>query len=481
MPALPLRLDPTVDLGVGFDAIRAELGIADEFPAEVEAEAEEAARRGPSIAAAADHRDVPFVTIDPEGSLDLDQALALERAGAGGTGYLVRYAIADVAAYVAPGGALDAEARKRAVTVYLPDHKAPLHPAVLSEGAVSLLPGVDRQALMWTISLDGDGEPTSVHVERTMVKSRAKLSYTGVQEALDGGSADEQLQLLREIGKLREQREVARGGVSLPIPEQKVVEVEGNYHLEYRAPLATEGWNSQISLLTGMCAAKLMVDGGVGVLRTLPPPTDDTVSTLQRRAKALGVPWPADGEYAAMIRSLDPSVPDQAALIIQSARLFRGAGYVGFVDNPPTGAAAVHAAVAAPYAHVTAPLRRLVDRFGNEVVLALCAGVAVPEWARDSLEALPALMAEGTHREGAANGMALDLVEASVLGGLVGTELTGVVTNLHKNGAQVQIRQPAVVATVHGDGLRLGDEVRLRVMGADLAARRVQLEVVAPS
>jgi len=63
------------------------------------------------------------------------------------------------------------------------------------------------------------------------------------------------------------------------------------------------------------------------------------------------VPWPADGDYAAMIRSLDPKVPAHAALLIQSARLFRGAGYVAFTDGAPVGDAAVHAAVASTYAH----------------------------------------------------------------------------------------------------------------------------------
>jgi exoribonuclease R len=474
VPALPLHVDPTVDLGAGFDAIRAELGISEEFPPDVQAAAEAAAARTFSTADRADRRDVPFVTIDPEGSLDLDQAVSIAREG---DGYLVQYAIADVAAFVEPGGPIDAEARRRGVTVYLPDGKVPLHPTVLSEGAVSLLPDADRPALVWRITLDAAGEPTSVHVDRSLVRSRAKLSYAGVQAALDAGTADEQLVLLRDVGRLREQREIDRGGVSLPIPEQQVVEIDGRYHLEYRAPLPVEGWNSQISLLTGICAARLMVDGGIGVLRTLPPPDEDTVDTLRRRAKALRVPWPADGKYEDLIRSLDPTVPAHAALLIQSARLFRGAGYVGFTAGAPAGDAALHAAVAAPYAHVTAPLRRLVDRFGNEVVLALCAGTPVPSWAADALETLPALMAEGTHREGAANGMALDLVEASVLSGCVGADLEGVVTGLTKNGAQVQIREPAVVATVKEDGLKLGTEVCLRVEGADLAARRVHLAV----
>ncbi|MEA3075169.1 MAG: hypothetical protein QOF60_77 [Actinomycetota bacterium] len=454
MPTVPVRVDPTVHLEEGFAAIRQQLAITAEFPPEVQAEAEEAAAHGPSIVADADRRDTPFFTIDPPGSTDLDQAMFLER-GPNGRGYVVHYAIADVAAFVRPGGALDAEARKRAVTIYLPDGRVPLHPPVLSEGAASLLPDQERQALVWRIALDGSAEPTDVSVQRARVRSRQRLTYA---EA-------EPLELLREIGTLRQEREAERGGVSLPIPEQVAVEVGGKYDLAYRAPLPAEGWNAQISLLTGIAAAQLMLDANVGVLRTLPPPSDDTIDQLRRRAGALGVEWPAVGGYQSVIRSLDPAIPRQAALLSAAARLFRGAGYVAFEGTPPEGAARLHAGVAAPYAHVTAPLRRLVDRFGNEVVLAKG---KPPAWATEALHGLPALMAAGIQKENAANAMALDLVETAVLASRVGDVVEGVVTNITKEGAQVQVSEPAVVTVERGHHFDLGQELRLRVTGDGL-------------
>ena len=487
MPTIPLRLDPTViassrragDLAAGFDAIRTELRIPEEFPADALAETDEVVRAGPSIRAELDLRDVPFLTIDPPGSMDLDQALALERRAGGG--FVLRYAIADVAAFVRPGGAIDREARARVVTIYLPDRRTPLHPPALSEGAASLLPDEDRQALVWTIDLDTSAAPTSVRVERAMVRSRRRFTYAEVQALIDGGAAEEPLLLLRDVGRLREEAEIARGGVSLPLPDQQVVEDEGRYHLTYRAPLATEGWNAQLSLVTGLSAAQLMLTHGTGVLRTLPPPSDDTVGALRNAARALGVDWPVAVGYADLIRSLDPSSsPTHAALLTQAARLFRGAGYLAFDGDPPSGDDGVHAAVAAPYAHVTAPLRRLVDRFGNELVLAHCAGVEPPAWAREALPELAALMDKGRHRENAADGMALDLVEAAVLEGCVDTEVDGVVTSTGKGHASVQVREPAVVASVDGDGLAAGDEVRLRVAGADVATRKVRFDVLRP-
>ena len=135
----------------------------------------------------------------------------------------MHYAIADVAAFVRPGGALDTEAHRRVTTLYFPDGKVPLHPTVLSEGAASLLPGQTRPALLWRIDLDTEGRAVATDVRRALVRSRAKLDYAGVQRQIDAGTAEEPLALLRDIGRLREEQEVARGGISLDVPEQEIV------------------------------------------------------------------------------------------------------------------------------------------------------------------------------------------------------------------------------------------------------------------
>ncbi len=139
---------------IDFSGLRRELGLPDEFPAAVLVEAGEVVREGwlPSV----DRTDIAFLTVDPAGSRDLDQAMHLSRRPGGG--YRVLYAIADVVSFVRPGGAVEAESWVRGQTIYLPDGRVPLHPPVLSEEAVSLLPGGDRAAVVWTIDLDGDGE-----------------------------------------------------------------------------------------------------------------------------------------------------------------------------------------------------------------------------------------------------------------------------------------------------------------------------------
>ena len=120
MPSRRIRVVPAAALRAGFEAIRAEAGVPERFPAGVEAEAEAAAA---GSAGDRERVDVPFVTIDPPGSRDLDQALHVERRG---DGHRVRYAIADVSAFVIRGGALDRDTHDRGVTVYAPDEKLSL-------------------------------------------------------------------------------------------------------------------------------------------------------------------------------------------------------------------------------------------------------------------------------------------------------------------------------------------------------------------
>jgi len=458
----------------GIAKIRSELGVTPEFPPEVEeaARAAAASPRMPDL----DRTDIPFVTIDPASSMDLDQALHIEREG---SGYVVHYAIADVAAFVQPGDPVDRAAHERGETLYGADSKVPLHPTSLSEGAASLLPDQERPALLWTIHVDATGEGTDVHVERARVRSRAKLDYEGVQKSVDDGGADDVLLLLKEVGELRLDREAARGGISLPLPEQEV-EVSGDqWSLEFRSMIPAETWNAQISMLTGFAAASLMVYARVGLLRTLPPPQPHDLQRLHRVARALHIDWPAEQLYPDFIRGLDSRKPADAAMITACARLLRGSGYVAFDGAVP--ADPVHAALASEYAHVTAPLRRLGDRYAGEICLALCAGTDVPSWVRSRLSDIPEVMKDAGRKAAQYEAMVLDLVEAGVLHPRVGEAFEGVVTEVdEKDGSRgkVTIQDPAVEARLTSSrALPLGTEVDVRLAQADLTSRSVVFEL----
>jgi exoribonuclease R len=456
----------------GIAEIQRELEVSPEFPAEVEAAAAAAVAnpRLPDL----DRTDLPMVTIDPAGSMDLDQALHLERTDDGG--YVLHYAIADLAAFITPGDPVDVEAHKRGQTLYGADSRIPLHPTSISEGGGSLLADEVRPALLWTITMDGESARTDVQVERALVKSRAKLDYEGVQRQIDDGTADESLMLLKEVGELRLKREAARGGISLPLPEQEVDTAGSEWELTYRDLLPVEEWNAQMSLLTGFAAAALMMYARVGFLRTLPPPVASDVQRLHRTAHALGIEWPAELLFPDFIRGLDPAKPQHAAMVSACTRLLRGAGYVAFDGETP--AQPLHSALNAEYAHVTAPLRRLGDRYASEICIALCAGTEVPEWVHAALPELAQEMQESSQRANRYERMVLDLVEAGLLQHRVGESFEAVVVEVnekdHTRGT-VTVAEPAVEApVVSASDVPLGTDVRVRLTTADVEHRKVE-------
>jgi len=491
--------------------LRDDLDVPTGFPADVVATA--GAERDRFADERIDARELPLVAVDPIGARDLDQAFHLERDG---SGWVLHYAIADVGAMVRPGDPVDVESWRRGMTLYLPDGTAPVHPPVLSEGSASLLPGQDRPAVLWRIRFDQRGERTSTEVRRAIVAVRAATSYEVVDGLVDGPLAATRAlahelapdvprgidlqepradvlararragvdlaalaRALKELGTLLLEREEGRGGVGLQLPEQDVVVGRsGTVRLVSLPALAVEDWNAQLSLSTGMAAAEMMLEVGVGLLRTLPAADDDVLSDLRKRSESLGHPWPASGGYPAWVRSLDPTTPVGMALSSVAGQGLRGAGYTSFDGDAPSGPGAVHAAVAAPYAHVTAPLRRLGDRYAAEIALSACAGRPVPGWVRDRLEELPKVLEAAGRRSGAVDRAVVDLLEAAVLAPRVGEELLATVLGRRNDHLRVQLLDPPVVADAELADVELagGDERQLPDEGAPVTVRLVEAD-----
>jgi exoribonuclease R len=208
------------------------------------------------------------------------------------------------------------------------------------------------------------------------------------------------------------------------------------------------------------------------VLRTLPPARPQDVERLRLLAPALGVEWPDGAGAGAVISGLDAGDPRHAAFLEEAATLLRGSGYTAF-DGPPP-AQPVHAGVGAPYAHVTAPLRRLVDRFGSEVCLALAAGHDPDAGLRSALPLLPELMASSDRRTHEVERGVVDATEAWLLHGREGSTFPAVALD----GGTVVLDELAVRARCAGH-LTPGTRVVVRLVSADVASRSVRFEEVA--
>jgi exoribonuclease R len=187
------------------------------------------------------------------------------------------------------------------------------------------------------------------------------------------------------------------------------------------------------------------------------------------------VSWPDHHSHAEFVRALDPAVPRHAAVLAETTVLLRGSGYLAFDGDAPVEAK--HAGVGAPYAHTTAPLRRLVDRYVGEVCVAVCAGEEVPEWARAALPQLPETMERSNGRAQQYGAGIVSIVEAAVLAPYVGRVFDAVVVETDERGGVVQLTDPAVSARCEGDDLPLGERVDVRLTLADVAKRQVRFQL----
>jgi len=461
-----------------FADLRAELELpsrerTDEFPADVMAEAERLSAIEPS--APLDLTDIAFVTIDPPGAMDLDQAVHLERVS---DRIRVRYAIADLGSVIELGGPVDVEARRRGQTIYLPDGRVPLHPPVLSEGSLSLLPDQLRSAAVWTIDVDADGRIGEARVERALVRSVARLDYAAVQADADGGRLHSSIEALPELGRARYAARLADGAIELALPAQEVVADGVSWRIRIEPRTQADAWNAEVSLLTGMAAARMMLDAGVGLLRTLPEPDRRDVAEFMSLAAQLGVSV-ADGDTPGQVlASLDMTRPESIALATGATKLLRGAGYQSFDGAPPQEPS--HAGIGGYYSHVTAPLRRLVDRFGTQVCLAISAGHDVPGPLREALPQAVDAMGASDHIASRAYREAIDLVEAWVMDQHQADTFDAVVTRDADGDrpAEVMVVDPPVLSDCRGDGLQAGSRVRVRPAVVDIAARQVDYVTV---
>jgi len=312
------------------------------------------------------------------------------------------------------------------------------------------------------------------------VRSRAQLTYAQLlahalapdRSPLGGEPWADTLSLIGEIGPKLLALEAARGGVSLPVRDQHVQRRAAGllgFELVYESPNEAERWNAELSLLAGHVAAERMLANGVGLLRTMPPIVPHAAERLRRVAMTLGFDWPAGMSYAEFMHGVDVRHPHIDVLVRQARRLMRGAEYVAFAGAPPEQP--THGALALTYAHTTAPLRRLADRYVLDLLVALEANAPHAD-AAATLGELPPIMHAAGRREASLERSIVDLAETIALQPYVGRTLDAVAIDIGRGGVELQIEDPPVRATVPL-GLApepdLGARVRARVESANPA------------
>jgi exoribonuclease R len=446
-------------LARGLAAIRTQFAIQDSFPDPVLAAAEEAAKRG--VTGHADWTDHHFMTLDPAASTDLDQAFEIGREGAE---VILNYAIADVGHFVATADPVGVEAWRRSMTVYLPDGKERLYPPVLSEGATSLLPDVDRPAVVFTVRVSPEGQTRLDGATRAMIRSRAKLAYETVTSAdLPPGFG--------ELFSRIQHAEDVRGAERVDAPDQEIErDASGELALAFRPQNEAEQQNAALSLAANLAIADALLAHRTGLFRVMPAPDERAIRRLRHSARALGLSWPEGVDLAQFERTLDDKNPRHAAFRLAVRRAGPKASYAPY----QAGTVPWHSAMAATYVHATAPLRRLADRYVIEAALQVASGQEVGSDLRAAFDQLPAIMARAEARSGEVERATLDLAEAVVLSGREGEHFQSVVTDVDERGARIQLADPAVIARIDGKGAMPGDSIMVELEAADVEHRQVR-------
>src|SRR6266436_2335444 len=230
-------LGPAAAPGVDILSIIRRYHLPTEFPRDVLDEADGISEKidARRLQGREDLRKEFIITIDPDDARDFDDAIHVEKIDNGG--WRLGVHIADVAAYVEPGSALDREACRRGNSVYLPDRVIPMLPERLSNGVCSLNPGVDRLTRSVFIQFDKNGVARSAHFARSVIRSAHRLTYEqayAILKASPRNKLSEQLHVAWELASLLRRKRFEHGSLDLDFPEVKVRldEIGKPVHLE---------------------------------------------------------------------------------------------------------------------------------------------------------------------------------------------------------------------------------------------------------
>lgn len=491
------------------DIIVYDLGLPIDFSDAAEAEAGSAPDELPAseLARRLDLRGLPLLTIDPDSARDFDDAVHAAPRKGGGWHFTV--AVADVAHYVQPEGALDEEARARGFSVYLPDRVLPMLPHRLSSGLCSLRPDEDRLAMVveFDVARDGTRGPAKVH--EAVIRSHARLTYdeVGAMLGLRGaparkGSAEQEAlrpildDLLDGTRALRDFR-LQRGRLDLDTAEPRVRfapdgKVAGIVtYARHEAHRLIE----EAMIATNEAVAEVFDEAEHPTLyRVHDDPSTEALVRFRRHAELLGAPV---GRGIDDVKTLNAWVdgltahPHRDLLNLLLLRAMAKAEYRVELGS--------HFGLGAPsYLHFTSPIRRYADLIVHRLIKTALGGGETPDF-----EELAEMARESNRNERVtvdAERTVMALYKALSMLGHVGLVTEGTVMGVTRNGLFVQLGQYHVEGFLPldrtGDHYRLtpdgttlvemrtgarhqlGDAVRVRIHDVSVRERRIELALV---
>ena len=439
--------DPSAPKAVSLIAIH-QHGIPDDFPDDVMAQADAAKPVG--LKGREDLRDLPLITIDPSDARDHDDACYAhaDEDPKNEGGHVVWVAIADVAAYVTPGSALDREARKRGNSTYFPDRVVPMLPDRLSGDLCSLHEGVPRACIAVRMVLDAAGNKIGHSFHRGLMRSTASLHYEEVQDAIDGAPNDRTGPLLDPVLKpiyaayaaLKAAR-AERQPLDLDLPERRIeLDKDGTVKsVNFKDRLDAHRLIEEFMVLANVAAAETLLSKKTPLLyRIHEEPSPAKLDALRETAQAAGYTL-AKGQvlHTRHLNKLlnDAAGTDDAELINLSTLRSMTQAYYGPAHIGHFGLAL------RSYAHFTSPIRRYADLIVHRAL------ITAHGWGNDGLsqhdiediEQTGAHISDTERRSMMAERDTTDRYLASYLSERVGNEFSGRISGVARFGAFVKL------------------------------------------
>jgi ribonuclease R len=485
-------------------------GIPDQFGAAAQAEAD-AAPKTP-LTGREDWRRLPLVTIDPVDAKDHDDAVHAELDSDPGNrdGFILTVAIADVAAYVRPGSALDREALDRGNSVYFPDRVTPMLPERISTDLCSLRAAEDRPALAVRMTIDREGRKLRHSFHRIMIRSAARLTYQQAQAAVDGVADEITAPLLEPVLRplwaaydaLKLARE-RRGPLDLDIPERKIVlnERGGVERVIVPARLEAHRLIEEFMILANVAAAETLEERRQPLIyRVHDEPTVEKISDLADFLASLGVKL-AKGQVMrpAQFNAILARVAGTPHEILVNETVLRAQAQAEYAARN-YGHFGLHLR---RYAHFTSPIRRYADLIVHRAL------IRALDLGRDGLDAvelseldeIAARISAAERRAVAAERETTDRLIATWLADRVGATFEGRVSGVTRVGLFVKLvetgadgfvpaatlgaeyfrhdeRRRALVGDRTRQSFRIGDAVTVKLVEAAPFAGALRFEIV---
>jgi ribonuclease R len=437
--------------GVDVEVVLRHYEIPEEFPSGLEESAGELPEDPveKDFAGRRDLRDTLTVTIDGATARDFDDAISLEETAAGG--WRLGVHIADVAHYVAEGGALDLEAYRRGTSVYFPDRAVPMLPEHISNGLCSLRPGVPRLTLSAFMTINERGKVVRRRFSESVIRSGRRLTYEEVTRLLeepkpgDEEEYGEVLQLLRraqELMRVLLKRRLARGSIDFDLPEGDVILDTEGFTVGVRPGQRTVAHRiiEEFMIAANETVARELEGAAEPALYRLhDPPSKDALEELRDTLAPLGLPLKGDlaapqpSALQAVLRRVEgrPEEPFVSSLVLRSMQR-------AIYDPESRG----HYALASRhYTHFTSPIRRYPDLVVHRRLKARLRGRPVEE-AELLAERLPAIATHCSSTERRAERAERDLLQwklVRLLAGRIGESFVGRISGVQPFGLFVML------------------------------------------